>query len=219
MFFRESREADYQEKMAAAVRGHLGEPHWPPSGYAGARRDQALAEALADLLVDAREDGLAHFPFMPFVDPPELDSSEEGEAAADDLSAEHEPLEGSGLTGPIAEGEPLVSLNGRTFEEGVECVRGAFQRPVHLFLRTSPEAVVEAIGRRGHEWWCDFWQPREWQSRRRAGQVIASELSDVYRYEVPVGRSEWAMVYYQGTSRSGATVGLMTARWLRSPRS
>jgi hypothetical protein len=71
------------------------------------------------------------------------------------------------------------------------------------------ERCVEEHGEK--TWWREYWQAEEYKARTKAGAFMSKSLKGVWRDEMSLGPVS-SLVFYQGRSKTGATVGVLVTR-------
>jgi len=215
--------ADHSPFVAEA----LGASTWPPEGYDGAEQDAELAMQISALLANAKESSDIDCPYFAFVLHPdgelqgdEHDHIDENLAEARALIEKAELLlgtyeiendadENQGDHQP-SNGDREDSVHVEDEDEDEDSDESGESDPRYLFINTDPTDLAEKQAS-GDDWWKEFWDEAEYIARTRAGQLMSRSLTDVFHWTANVGE-QWHIAYYQGTSSSGATVGVLSVR-------
>jgi hypothetical protein len=224
-FFLQSGDREYLRKYTPPVAEYLGDVCWPPKGYPEARDDEAFLRRLSQALGPAYESSSKDTRYMAFVAPPGVEPPGESEALdrriesrlaeASELIGElNDVLAGLGEEG-VGEFDPEAEADDLNEEEEdddeVEETL-ADEHPEWVMLGMAPKEIAEAIRDNGEEWWREWWDEPEYKARLEAGALMARELSNVEHWVLELDDG-WGIAYYQGTSKSGATVGVLAARY------
>jgi len=203
-FFMPPEAVKQLQQQAPDVLKEMETPSWPPRGYPGAEGDAALAAQLGKLLAEYVESSAEDHPYLPFVRAPEAD----GDADADDDDDDEEL---HGKVEVAEEGDEDEDEDGYEDEDEDGGETDGEGDPKLIMLGMEAEEI-EDLRAENKNWWKEYWEKGEYEARLAAGKLMAERLEGVWLDVDDDASAKRGLASYEGTSKSGATVGLMAVR-------